>query len=57
VITSPNSDSRRRYIGCRFKNDTERLEKLFDLDLYSQMTSRQASTNKPVKRKTKGADA
>ena len=45
----------RIYIGRRFKNDTERLEKLFEL--YTQMTSRQASTNKPVKRKTKGADA
>ena len=45
----------RIYIGRRFKNDTERLEKLFEL--YTQMTSRQAATNKPVKRKTKGADA
>ena len=39
----------RIYIGRRFKNDTERLEKLFEL--YSLMTSRQASTNQPVKRK------
>ena len=50
----------RIYIGRRFKNDTERLEKLFEL--YTQMTSRQASekntgSNQPVKRKTKGADA
>ena len=50
----------RIYIGRRFKNDTERLEKLFEL--YTQMTSRQASEKKtwakqPVKRKTKGADA
>jgi hypothetical protein len=28
-------------IGRRFKNDTERLEKLFEL--YTQMTSRQKS--------------
>jgi acyl-CoA-binding protein len=35
--------------------DPERLEKLFEL--YTQMTSRQASSNKPVKRNTKGADA
>jgi hypothetical protein len=26
----------RIYIGCRFKNDTERLEKLFEL--YTKMT-------------------
>ena len=50
----------RIYIGRRFKNDTERLEKLFEL--YTQMTARQASTKetgpkKPAKRKTKGADA
>lgn len=32
----------RIYIGRRFKNDTERLEKLFDL--YTKMTSAQAST-------------
>ena len=45
----------RIYIGRRFENDTERLEKLFEL--YTQMTSRQASTNQPIKRKTNGADA
>ena len=32
----------RIYIGRRFKNDTERLEKLFEL--YTQMTARQAAT-------------
>jgi hypothetical protein len=37
----------RIYIGRRFKNDTERLEKLFDL--YTKMTAQQKST----KRKTK----
>jgi hypothetical protein len=37
----------RIYIGRRFKNDTERLEKLFDL--YTKMTVQQKST----KRKTK----
>ena len=35
----------RIYIGRRFKNDTERLEKLFEL--YTQMTSRQKSANTP----------
>ncbi len=39
----------RIYIGRRFKNDTERLEKLFDL--YTKMTSKQA------KSKTKKKDA
>ncbi len=29
------------YIGRRFKNDTERLEKLFDL--YTQMTSKKGA--------------
>ena len=38
----------RIYIGRRFKNDTERLEKLFDL--YTQMT---AKTAKPVSAKRK----
>jgi len=40
----------RIYIGRRFKNDTERLEKLFDL--YTKMTSQQPSSKKPTKRKT-----
>lgn len=35
------------YIGRRFKNDTERLEKLFDP--YTKMTSQQAGS--PSKRK------
>ncbi|MBE9120319.1 class I SAM-dependent DNA methyltransferase [Tychonema sp. LEGE 07199] len=39
----------RIYIGRRFKNDTERLEKLFEL--YTQMTARQASPKKSAKRK------
>ena len=38
----------RTYIGRRFKNDTERLEKLFDL--YSKMT---ATTSTASKQKTK----
>ena len=38
----------RIYIGRRFKNDTERLEKLFDL--YTKMTAGQA---KPKKGKRK----
>ena len=49
----------RIYIGRRFKNDTERLEKLFEL--YTQMTEREASvkgakaSKKPAGRKKKGA--
>ncbi len=42
----------RIYIGRRFKNDTERLEKLFEL--YTKMTARQAVLQKPADRKTKG---
>ena len=38
----------RIYIGRKFKNDTERLEKLFDL--YTRMTTDQA---KPKKGKAK----
>ena len=42
----------RIYIGRRFKNDTERLEKLFEL--YTEMTAKQASaTKKTGKRKAK----
>ncbi len=41
----------RIYIGRRFKNDTERLEKLFEL--YTKMTSQPALINKSAKRKTK----
>ncbi|MCG5051470.1 MAG: hypothetical protein KA712_00780 [Myxococcales bacterium] len=33
----------RIYIGRRFKNDTERLEKLFDL--YTKMTAAAPKTN------------
>jgi len=39
----------RIYIGRRFKNDTERLEKLFDL--YTKMTSKQPCQAKSVKPK------
>ena len=45
----------RIYIGRRFKNDTERLEKLFEL--YTQMTAKPAAPKKPAVRKKKGADA
>jgi hypothetical protein len=38
----------RIYIGRRFKNDTERLEKLFEL--YTKMTSQQQPTKKAKKR-------
>lgn len=37
----------RIYIGRRFKNDTERLEKLFDL--YTKMTAEQKSVNRKAK--------
>ena len=39
----------RIYIGRRFKNDTERLEKLFEM--YTKMTSQQTSMKKSAKRK------
>ncbi len=42
----------RIYIGRRFKNDTERLEKLFEL--YTKMISQQTSSKKPAPRKSKG---
>jgi hypothetical protein len=45
----------RIYIGRRFKNDTERLEKLFDM--YTQMTAVEAGTKKPRDRKKKASDA
>jgi len=41
----------RIYIGRRFKNDTERLEKLFDL--YAKMTARPATVQPSVSRKTR----
>ena len=43
------------YVGRRFKNDTKRLEKLFEL--YTQMTATKAEPKKPAKRKKKGEDA
>ncbi len=43
----------RIYIGRRFKNDTERLEKLFEL--YAKMTTRPTSPQKPAKRQAKGS--
>ncbi len=42
----------RIYIGRRFKNDTERLEKLFEL--YTKMTSQQSVLKPSAKRKSKG---
>jgi hypothetical protein len=42
----------RIYIGRRFKNDTERLEKLFEL--YTKMTAQKTPQKKSAKRKTKG---
>jgi hypothetical protein len=41
----------RIYIGRRFKNDTERLEKLFEL--YTKMTSRQSAIEPVAKRRAK----
>ena len=41
----------RIYIGRRFKNDTERLEKLFDL--YTKMTSENKKPSKPKKKVVK----
>jgi hypothetical protein len=41
----------RIYIGRRFKNDTERLEKLFEL--YTKMTSRQSAIEPAAKRRVK----
>jgi hypothetical protein len=41
----------RIYIGRRFKNDTERLEKLFEL--YTQMTAQESVPKKTAKRSTK----
>jgi hypothetical protein len=40
----------RIYIGRRFKNDTERLEKLFEM--YTKMTSQQPAKQKPNRRQT-----
>jgi hypothetical protein len=60
IANSPESGKRtiaadeiieRIYIGRRFKNDTERLEKLFDL--YTKMTSQPTPGKKSGKRKTK----
>jgi hypothetical protein len=41
----------RIYIGRRFKNDTERLEKLFEL--YTKMTAQQSAPQPSAKRKPK----
>jgi len=41
----------RIYIGRRFKNDTERLENLFDL--YTKMTSENKKPGKPKKKAAK----
>jgi len=48
----------RIYVGRRFRNDTERLEKLFEM--YTQMTAKQPgknATKKPAGGKRKEADA
>tara|TARA_R110002072_G_scaffold98538_3_gene216786 strand:+ start:1433 stop:4255 length:2823 start_codon:yes stop_codon:yes gene_type:complete len=41
----------RIYIGRRFKNDTERLEKLFEM--YTKMIEKEGDTKKPASRKKK----
>jgi hypothetical protein len=47
VMQEPNDEVLERiYIGRRFRNDTERLEKLFDL--YTQMNASAAA--KPARR-------
>jgi hypothetical protein len=43
----------RIYIGRRFKNDTERLEKLFDL--YTKMTARDAEEDGSAKKEKKAS--
>jgi hypothetical protein len=45
----------RIYIGRLFKNDTERLEKLFEL--YTQMTAKPLGAKKTSTRKTKASEA
>jgi hypothetical protein len=45
----------RIYIGRRFKNDTERLEKLFEM--YTQMSAGQAPVKTPAGRKRTGGRA
>jgi hypothetical protein len=50
-----NDDALERiFIGRRFKNDTERLEKLFEL--YTTMTSKPAASTKRTTRKTKDTE-
>ncbi len=44
----------RIYIGRRFKNDTERLEKLFEL--YTQMMAQQDNSKNSITRQTKAYD-
>jgi hypothetical protein len=45
----------RTYIGRRFKNDTERLEKLFEL--YTQMTAKKPAAKTASARRTKSSEA
>ena len=44
----------RIYIGRRFKNDTERLEKLFEM--YTKMTTQQGSPKNSATRKSKSSN-
>jgi hypothetical protein len=45
----------RIYIGRRFRNDTERLEKLFNI--YMKMTATQGATTKPEAKRARRATA
>jgi hypothetical protein len=45
----------RVYIGRRFKNDTERLEKLFEL--YAKMIAKETASKKVAARKAKRSKA
>ena len=51
-VESADETLERIYIGRRFKNDTERLEKLFDL--YTKMT---ADTAKAAPKRPRGTKA
>jgi hypothetical protein len=48
-ISKTEETLERIYLGRRFKNDTERLEKLFEL--YTKMTARAPAKKRIVRRK------
>jgi hypothetical protein len=51
-ISKTDETLERIYLGRRFKNDTERLEKLFELS--TKMTAHAPSARKAARRKNKG---